>query len=271
MKITLIIPDLHLRWQHAQKIIDSVGADEIIFLGDFFDDFGDDPQSINEMIDWLESAVQKPNRTFLYGNHDVHYAYPHEHLRCSGYAQWKHFIIRDRLDKKTWDKFKFYHFLDDKWLLTHAGLHKFNLPKKVAELHTDRPTFIKAISEYLDAEQMKAFRQDSWFLHAGHSRGGMQRVGGIDWCDFEREFYPVLGINQIVGHTPQGLGFPKWCVLRGNDSQVSYHPSDLWKPTTKLLNDVNASCNIDLDVYGNTHWGIWDGKQLTIFNYRDDL
>lgn len=270
MKITQIIPDLHLRWRHAQQILDSVQADEVIFLGDFFDDFGDCPQAINEMIDWLESIINRPNYIFLYGNHDLHYACPQEHLRCSGYAQWKHFIIRDRLNQKFWDHFKFYHFLDDKWLLSHGGLHNLNLPSKICDLHEDRPTFFRKVDEFLEDASTKAFRETSWFTHAGLSRGGLHRVGGLTWCDFEREFYPIIGLNQIVGHTPQGLGFPKWCVLKKGE-RVSYRPYETWKPKPALVDDVNASVNIDLDVHLNLHWGLWDGTNLTVLNYQDDL
>lgn len=270
-KITLIIPDLHLRWQQAQKIIDSVKADQIIFLGDFFDDFNDDPTSIGEMADWLENSVRQPNRIHLYGNHDVHYAYSARHLQCSGYADWKYFAIRDRIDHKhVWDQFKWFHILDGKWLLSHGGLHKFHLPAKIANLHADRPKFMRELEAYLTAESRKAFRDGSWFTHAGYSRGGSQRVGGLTWCDFEREFFPVKGLNQIVGHTPQGLGVPKWCYLKGN-SQVIYHPYGEWTPNPKDYNDVQRSYNIDLDVWKNTHWAIWDGEQLRVFNYQEDL
>lgn len=271
MKITLIIPDLHLRWQQAQKIIASVKTDQIIFLGDFFDDFGDNPEMIGEMCDWLEAEVKKPNRTFLWGNHDVHYARAESHLQCSGYEQWKYFLIRDRFENtKVWDAFKFFHILDGTWLLTHGGLHKFHLPENIANLHTDRPTFLKAVEQYLEEESRKAFRRESWMTQAGFSRGGGQRVGGLTWCDFEREFFPIKGLNQIVGHTPQGLGFAKWCYLKGNSS-VTYHPVGALTPKPEDYHDVQRSYNINLDVYRNTHWAVWDGKQLRVFNYQDDL
>jgi len=271
MKITLILPDLHLRWQHAQRIIESIKADQIIFLGDFFDDHGDNPQVIGEMADWLEAETKKPNRIFLWGNHDLHYARAESHLQCSGYNQWKYFIIRDRYENtKVWDAFKFFHILDGKWLLSHGGLHKFHLPKAIADLHTDRPVFFKALEGYLDEECRKAFRRDSWVTHAGHSRGGMQKAGGLTWCDFEREFYPIKGLNQIFGHTAQGFGFAKWCYLQ-EISYVTYHPCNLWMPTPENYNDINQSLNIDLDVYKNMHWGIWDGEHLRVFNYKDDL
>lgn len=264
----LIIPDLHLRWFQAQKILDNVPHDEVIFLGDFFDDFNDDPQSIGEMADWLQAAVRHKNFHFIYGNHDVHYANAARHLQCSGYADWKYFIIRDRYEKTdVWDHFKWFHILDGKWLLSHGGLHKFNLPEKVAKLHEDRPKFMRELEAYLNEQCRYAWRESSWVNGIGHSRGGCNRVGGLTWCDFEREFYPVKGLNQIVGHTPQGQGTAKWCFMKGK-SNPSMAPIDMFKPLPEAFDDVNASYNVDLDVWKNTHWALWDGKDITFGNYN---
>jgi len=272
-KITLIIPDLHHKWQQAEIIISAVGADEIIFLGDYFDDFDDEPAQVSETCDWLEASVNKPNRIHLFGNHDQHYAFVYRSFQCSGYTQWKYFTIHDRMNSNVWDKLKWYHFLDNQWLISHGGLHKFNLPESITKFSNDRPKFIAEISGYLDAQIREGFRcgatnQSSWIFNAGHSRGGSQRVGGITWCDFEREFFPIKGINQIVGHTPQGLGFPKWCLLN-NNGKVSYPPYDKFQPTLEMLNDTYLSINIDLDVQGNMHYATWNGKKLVVGNYRD--
>jgi len=274
MKITLILPDLHLRWRHADKIIKHVGIsdeDEIIFLGDFFDDFGDDPNSIGEMCDWLEDSATKPNRIHLFGNHDLHYAFAHNQFPCSGYAQWKYFLIHDRFEGlKIWDKFKYYHVLDGKWLLTHAGLHQNWVPKEIAELHVDRPKFLKALTAYLDQEIVKGHRDESWMFHAGHSRGGFQPVGGISWCDYTCEFHPVKGLNQMLGHTPQRQA-AVWTYLKGN-SKPTRHPINApWKPTPSDYDDVQRSYNICLDVHGNMHWAVWQNEDLTFGNYREDL
>lgn len=272
-KITLIIPDLHHKWQQAERIISAVGADEVLFLGDYFDDFGDDPAQVAETCDWFEASVNKPNRVHLFGNHDQHYAFVYRSFQCSGYAQWKYFIIHDTVSQDVWSKLKWYHFLDNKWFLCHGGLHKFNLPESITKFSNDRLKFIAEISGYLDVQIREGFKcgatnQSSWVFNAGHSRGGSQRVGGITWCDFEREFFPVKGINQIVGHTPQGLGFPKWCLL-DDKGKVSYSPYELYTPSVERLDNPNLSTNIDLDVHGNLHYATWDGKKLVVGNYRD--
>lgn len=270
-KTTLIIPDLHLKWQLADKIIASVKHDEIIFLGDYFDDFDDTADMHRNMGQWLNESVKQPNRIHLWGNHDQHYGFPYKTFRCSGYKDWKYFCIRDTIKTSTWEKLKWYHFMDGKWLLAHGGLHKQNVPKEILELRNDRPQFIAKLSEFMDTNIRQGLGSKggrSWIFDAGASRGGSQRIGGITWCDFEREFYPIRGINQIVGHTAQGLGFPKWCILDKKE-KISFPALQYYTPSTDCFDDPDQSYNIDLDVYQEFHYGLWDGKQLKINRLAD--
>ena len=277
-KITLIIPDIHLKWERAEKIISAVGADEVIFLGDYFDDFGDNPEMVRETVSWLSGSVAKPNRIHLFGNHDQHYAYPYRTFQCSGYEQWKYFIIHDSIDPKLWDELKWFHFLDGQWLLSHGGLHTLNVPDGIKKTRKEgRPKLVGELTKFLTDAIRKGFQdgannQGSWVFNAGRARWGQQRVGGITWCDFEREFKPFRGINQIVGHTPQ-MQSPRWCILEedplNTDGRVVYRPSELYKPTLAQLNNLELSHNICLDVHGNMHYAVWNGKELKIGNYLD--
>jgi hypothetical protein len=273
-KVSLIIPDIHLRWQEAEDIIASVKHDEVIFLGDYFDDFGDDPESVEATADWLVGSVKKPNRIHLFGNHDVHYAFPYRTFKCSGYEQWKDILIGNNVTDKVWNKLKWYHVLDGTWLLTHAGLHKSNLPEAIRELHTDRPKFLKEIAEYLDVSIQHGFRkaannEGSWIFNAGRSRGGMNNVGGINWCDYEQEFHPIKGLNQIVGHTPQ-RPCPRWTVFDETTDRPVQRSAMLWTPDEKRVFDTNESINIDLDVWKNTHYATWDGKILKVVAFHGE-
>lgn len=273
-KISLIIPDLHHRWYQAERIISSVGADEVIFLGDYFDDFNDTPEMVRETCDWLENSVKKPNRVHLFGNHDQHYAFPYKTFQCSGYAQWKYFIIHDTLPREVWDKLKWYHFLDNRWMLSHAGLHKLNVPESILSKRNDRQVFIKELSEWLDHEIRLGFQNGakgngSWIFNAGHARWGSQRVGGITWCDYQREFNPFKGMNQIMGHTPTDKGKPWHWTRIAPDGNVLHPQYKDWHPTPEQLDNPELSTNICLDVYGNTHWGVWNGRRLEIGNYKD--
>jgi hypothetical protein len=277
IETTLILPDLHHKVDQATKIIKHVGADKVICVGDAFDDFGDTPEMVAHTCEWLEDFINNPNHIFIGGNHDIQYIYPYRTFQCSGYEQWKYFIIHDTLPKEVWDKLVWYHVLDGRWLLTHAGLNKFNLPDSIKKFRTDRSKFLTEISGYLDNEIRKGFQdgansKGSWVFNAGAARWGHQRVGGITWCDFDREFFPIKGLNQILGHTPQMQG-PKWCLLENDplnsDGKIVRRPADLWTPTLKRLDDLNLSSNICLDVHGNMHYAIWDGKNLVLGNYRD--
>lgn len=268
-KVSLIIPDIHHRWAEAEKIIASVKHDEVIFLGDYFDDFGDTPEMVEETCDWLNASVKKATRIHLFGNHDQHYAYDYRSFRCSGYEQWKAILINDQVSRNTWDKVKWYHVLDETWLLTHAGLHKSHLPKDIQALSSDRPLFLKEIANFLDVELVAGFRkaannESAWIFNAGRSRGGLFNVGGITWCDYEREFHPIAGLNQILGHTPQGIGHARWMVLDEQSKKPVARSASLWTPDEKRFHDTEESVNIDLDVHRRTHYAMWNGKTLKV-------
>jgi hypothetical protein len=262
----------------VDKIIRNVGADEVICLGDAFDDFDDTPDMVKHTCEWLINFVNTPNHIFIGGNHDIQYMYPYRTFQCSGFAQWKYFIIRDMVDQKVWDKLKWYHFLDNRWLLTHGGLHNSNVPKRIHSFMDDRKVVIEKINDWLDNEirtglKMGAQGKSSWVFNAGFSRGGGQAFGGITWCDFLQEFYPIKGINQIVGHTAQQRQV-KWCripEMNGTcfDGKIKHDPAIEWCPTIEQLDDTKQSCNIDIDVWGNMHWAVWNGTKLTFGNYKD--
>jgi hypothetical protein len=207
----------------------------------------------------------------LFGNHDVHYAFDYRTFRCSGYEQWKYLMIQDKVTRKVWDYLKWYHILDGTFLLSHAGLHKRNLPAEIRALHNDRPEFLKRIGSYLDEELIQGMRyaannHSHWIFNAGKSRGGVVPVGGITWCDFEREFHPIKGLHQIVGHTAQGLGFARWSVMNKAEA-CSTHPCHMFWPME--YGDTELSFNIDLDVQGTMHFAVWDGKTLAVKSTRD--
>jgi hypothetical protein len=271
-KTTLIIPDIHLKWKFADRIIKSVGADEVIFTGDYFDDFNDTPDMVRATAEWFVKSANTPGRIHLYGNHDVSYAFAHESWRCSGYADWKYFAINDIVTRETWDKLKWYHVLDNTFLLSHAGIHKNYVPKKVADLIHDRPTMFKELSDFLDdaiirGTRAKNRRESTWVFAAGLSRGGFARHGGLIWCDYAREFYPFTGLNQIVGHTPSAFEKPIWCIQDSESAKPRFTLSDKYTP--KTFDDPTQSINLGLDVWGTMHYAIWKDGKLSIHSYSD--
>ena len=267
-KITLIIPDIHHKVDQADKIIKHVGADKVICTGDIFDDFGDTPEISRHSAAWLVEFVNNPNHILIAGNHDLHYMYSYRTFKCSGFEQNKYYAINDIIDRSNWDKLKFYHVLDDKWLLTHAGLHKRNVPANL--YRNNHKAYLESISNYLDESINDGFKAAAnnvphWIFNAGNSRGGFQEVGGITWCDFDRELFPIKGINQIFGHTPQSNEVAKWCLLNNKNKRI-YISHKKWQPTE--LNNPNFTANIDLDVWENLHYAVWDGNKLEVGNYN---
>lgn len=272
IETTLILGDIHHKVDQADKIIKRVGADKVICLGDVFDDFGDTPEMVSHTCEWYIDFVNAPNHVMLFGNHEQNYAFNYSCLRCGGYAQWKSFIINDLVPKEVWDKVKWYYWLDNRWLLTHAGLHKTNIPSSISKLHTDRPKYIKEISNYLthhiqEGIRLAATGQNSWALNAGFARFGSQKIGGITWCDHREEFNPAKGLWQIYGHTPQ-RGEPSWWIKKSGKLELI--PSSKFQfHTDKISNNPDDSYNLCLDVCGNLHYAVWDGKSLVIGSYRD--
>ena len=189
---TLIIPDIHNNYLDAELIISSECPDKTIFLGDYFDSFGDTLEQADQTAYWLSESIQKTDRIHLIGNHDLGYITDLSHLKCSGYTDQKKHVIDMRRIK--WDKLKLYYFLDD-WLCTHAGISK-----QFFEHYgrTSLRDFMAQSSE--DLSHINDTKYDHRFLQCGWSRGGQHEHGGILWCDYG-EFEDIAGQKQIFGHT----------------------------------------------------------------------
>lgn len=196
---TIIIPDIHNNVLIANTILDRYPNDPVVFLGDYFDDFHDTKWMAQEVAAWVKPQLNDQRKTWLFGNHDLPYAYPQVNgLMCSGFSWDKCGAINQVLDENDWKMFKFSHFVEG-WVLTHAGISsKLTLPE--------------------DEEITRSLRRGDLhpILNAGKGRGGWARCGGITWCDFNREFKPnPLYPKQIFGHTqghePRSVG-DNWCI-----------------------------------------------------------
>lgn len=239
---TLVIGDLHLKHEQAEKIISCVCADQIVFTLDLFDDFGDTVEMNIESAKWLNESCKRENRIHLTANHDLHYIYGYPQLKCSGYTDLKNDAINEVLTHETKTKLKFYHVLEGNWLATHAGLTRSIVPKLIYEKGMDE------ITSWLDYKIDKDFElmregQSPCILGAGHARGGRNRAGGITWCDFNSEFQPINKINQIFGHTP----------LEGGPKQIK----------------TGQSHNICIDVWGNLSYAIIEGKDVKFGSFKE--
>lgn len=184
---TLIIPDVHQNIAKLKEILREP-ADRRVFLGDWFDDFGDTPAAARNTAAFLEDLMLDPANTFLYGNHDIPYAFPQSRrLLCSGFTLEKCRVLAPYMEKI---RAKFILSIEvEGWLCSHAGFH---------------PDYAQNIPAQC-AAALKILRDDPtaapFLLRAGWSRGGDQEWGGCTWLDWNDEFQPVPGIKQLVGHT----------------------------------------------------------------------
>ena len=189
---TLIIPDIHNEVENASHWIETQKYDQVIYLGDFFDSFGDTVLDARKTAYWLKGELKHDNRIFLLSNHDAPYRFPkNDQLYCPGFTHEKSNRINEILTQEDWFRFKLFHNIDN-WYFSHAGIHPKFIPYVGIEF------FYRVCNEAL--ENAKANIPDSLFS-AGYARGGSDEHGGILWMDWSA-LVPMSGINQVVGHTP---------------------------------------------------------------------
>jgi hypothetical protein len=221
----LILSDVHTNIHSAERIITKEGADLNIFLGDYFDSFGDSPRDNGQAAMWVKQRLYKDNYIFLLGNHDVSYLTPSEFTtKCSGYSTGKQMAIDVHIGKSDTIGFKWFHWLNDDILLTHAGIsNRWLQAFKVSTLD-----FKGWLTEQAkNASKAILEGNPHWFLSVGKSRGGLQPIGGPLWCDWETDFIPIPGYSQILGHTPGsyvrcrsfGTNSSNYCI----DTDLNYY------------------------------------------------
>jgi hypothetical protein len=202
----LIIPDVHEQYDKLCTITAKYNplVEQVTFLGDFMDSFDEYTKNTENIVYWLQTNLSQLKYNFCVGNHDIHYMVPKNmvpQIACSGYDPKKYALFQNKVNiPNAFRNFKIFHWLEagnKTFLCSHAGLH---------------PNFVHTFQgydrTYLVAQQAEAFFQLKWeekvhpYFKAGYGRGGSQRVGGPIWLDWSREFDPIEGLNQIVGHSP---------------------------------------------------------------------
>ena len=193
----LVFGDIHNGPNFAgiEAAISAESPEQTIFLGDYFDQWGDTPFDVRRTAIWLKESLQKPNRIHLWGNHDLPYA---SLGSCPGWSEEKNAAVRDAFPPKAWEQLRLWYHTDS-WLFSHAGLSRAHscIPRRAEGL----PKFL----DDLEAEAWSALHagQQHWVFAAGRSRGGSAECGGPLWCDLS-EFKPIDYVNQVFGHTPMG-------------------------------------------------------------------
>ena len=188
---TLVIPDIHHHTGKADYWLQTQRYDRVVFLGDYFDAEGDNPQIARRTALWVKKRMENTNDVFLLGNHDVAYMFPKfAALNCTGFTVEKSKSIRAILGPEHWARFQIAH-AEQGWLLSHAGFH----PEWM-----ENPTIERILERCALAMKRAKKKVVDPFLGVGEDRGGFQEFGGPLWMDWE-SFSPIPGINQIVGHT----------------------------------------------------------------------
>jgi hypothetical protein len=193
-----IVGDVHLRHEVVEARLAKHDFDQVIFIGDYFDSF-DDTLSTKKTAEWLQESMQKPNRTFLMGNHDIHY-YPgcRKEYFCSGFSKSKQDKVQRRFNQ--WGELKLYHKIGDVYL-THAGIGN-SYVQRILDLGINLDEWLESqVEEFMASIGDWDGRLPHWFLNWGSLRGGWCHQGGVLTMDV-REYRTIDGVNQIFGHTP---------------------------------------------------------------------
>jgi len=194
---SIVISDLHHRYQWVEAYLAAQMYDEVIFIGDYFDGHHDTPEDALATAQWLKESLAKPHRIHLLGNHDIWYGYGCPYAFCSDNTLPKKEAIASVLAAGDWEQMELCHY-SQRFLFSHAGVHEqwFSHP-----IHGVSVGYIKKICG-IGRKNLVNGNPDPIFM-AGQARGGGygRRPGGITWLDYNHEFQPIDGLNQIVGHT----------------------------------------------------------------------
>src|SRR5688500_14181414 len=122
MARTLIIPDIHHQIAVVDAVLEREDHDRVIFLGDYFDDFGDTPEKARRTASRRQPRLGDPAMTFLFGNPDLPYLYSVAGLGCSGFSFEKREAILGVLGPDDWGAVRLHAWVDG-FPLTHAAWH----------------------------------------------------------------------------------------------------------------------------------------------------
>lgn len=196
----LVIPDVHEKYERAEKIIARHGGDcaSIVFLGDYFDSHGQG--DLAKTAGWLLSSLNDTRRTHLQGNHDQAYLFCSQDTYCSGWDETRQRVLEDVIADRM-DAVRARMPLAVQagpWVLSHAGFNSLCRDATPAQL-------VHWAERAHAALPRSGERGKMHLLNAcGKVRGGTHPSGGVTWLDWTHEFKPLVGLHQIVGHTRGG-------------------------------------------------------------------
>lgn len=234
----IIVPDIHLKHNLVEDFLKKVTYSKVIFLGDYFDDFGDDPYQNEDTAKWLRESLHKDDRIHLIGNHDLPYMFDGKGYFCSGYTHVKNRFINNVLKDNDWRQLKLYHLEQINgvnWLFTHAGFTRQYITRKN---NPDSPlNILLNEEEYFYYLFNNGICEESMFSDCSRLSGGYSQVSGILWCRL-KEFTPINGLNQMFGHTPT--------------INYNLHPVELY--TGNYAIDTHLHYIVNIDKNGNVSY-----------------
>ena len=205
----LVLGDIHGHWDNLKKIYDLEDPDEVIILGDYFDNFNDSDQSIYDCYrDILQlRGDHLANKTgdfiMLIGNHDFHYNHWYE--KCSGYRS--SMAVKNAIILNSYSQHLKFIYLDEinNTLYSHAGVTKHWLQENLGDKY-DKDSY-KYINEF-NHEYFKYTKKGGDIFRTGESI-----YASPIWCRPDSLNIDAINnengepIIQIVGHTHED--FPR--------------------------------------------------------------
>lgn len=207
---TITIGDIHGRSEW--NLINPKDYDKIIFIGDYVDSFyASDATIIENLLSIIQFKKDNPKKVvLLWGNHDCQYLFNHQDHRCSGYRS----TYAKPLSYIFNDNYRLFQlaFQEQKYLWTHAGVHKGwfierMLPLMTEAIKNDKETLLNDDNTYkldnIAAELNYLFsKQHTILFDVCKLRGGPHNMGGPLWADkIHTHKKPLKNLHQIVGHT----------------------------------------------------------------------
>lgn len=199
MSKLIVIGDIHTHYGKVERIISKYeNTHKFIFMGDYFDQFGDTPEINASTAFWLKTQmIARPDWVYLKGNHDEIYD-PRTSCMCSGFSSQKKTAINEVLNIQDWDTLKYFHYENGYWF-SHAGLTKHWHVHPMKE-----GLVIENVQRIIDnavVQQRAGLDTGNAIWAASLSRGGSHVVGSLLWQDW-RDMEMIPNTKQVVGHSP---------------------------------------------------------------------
>lgn len=194
---TFVWSDVHNRVGRLKTVLGNLKGDfdKRIFLGDWFDNFGDTPEHALRTAETLVELMQDPKNVFIEGNHDTAYRYRNLSSMCSGFTVEKSRAVNQIMGFNEWNRFKLFEEHDG-FVFSHAGIGQDAFSHPIHGITMEEVA--KRCQEGQDAIRSNI---DHPVYFAGRANGGREPYSGITWLRWG-DLKPLAGINQIVGHTP---------------------------------------------------------------------